>query len=171
RIIPGHRLASSDVISSFAGLRALVRSPVVSAGATSREERIYESPSGLLSLGGGKYTTYRLVAKRLIDRISQVPCRTHVEPLPNGPEQADSLRDRVCRAVHDEMAVTVDDVMRRRTQLAFGPGQGLQEARVVADLMAELLGWSDVEKRRQVESYEASVSLAGVVAWPRTDRF
>lgn len=160
RIIPGHQLTASDVVASFSGLRALVRSPVTSAGATSREERIYESPSGMLSLGGGKFTTYRLVAKRLIDRISSVPCRTHLEPLPGG-WMGGNLKERTSWAVQEEMALTVDDVLRRRTQVTYGLQRGLPEAETVADVMGELLGWSQAERQAQVGSYAASLRLEG----------
>jgi glycerol-3-phosphate dehydrogenase len=54
----------------------------------SRDDQIFESPSGLLSLGGGKLTTHRHVAERIVDLVASrlgrtVPhCRTHNTPLP-----------------------------------------------------------------------------------------
>ncbi|HKC88986.1 MAG TPA: glycerol-3-phosphate dehydrogenase/oxidase, partial [Blastocatellia bacterium] len=65
---PEARLEPSDVISSWAGLRPLITDP--RAGATSevsRKEEIIESDDGLISIGGGKLTTYRLMAERGID--------------------------------------------------------------------------------------------------------
>ena len=65
---PEARLEPSDVISSWAGLRPLITDP--RAGATtevSRKEEIIESEDGLISIGGGKLTTYRLMAERGID--------------------------------------------------------------------------------------------------------
>jgi glycerol-3-phosphate dehydrogenase len=91
---PAAKLGERDVIGAYAGLRPLV----APGGAehpsdTSREEELFESASGLLSLGGGKLTTYRRVAERVVDRVvaslhARDPerrfgaCRTDVLPLP-----------------------------------------------------------------------------------------
>ena len=163
RIIPGHRLTSDDVLASFAGLRPLVRSGTSDSSQTPREERIYESPSGLLSVAGGKFTTYRLTAKRVVDRISRAPCRTHLEALPAAGPPPDDLELGAKWAVDEEMALTVEDVLRRRLGLALTPGQGLLEAETVANMMAERLGWDQLGRQRQVEAYKRSLWLAGAV--------
>ena len=65
---PEGRLEPADVISSWAGLRPLITDP--RAGATtevSRKEEIIESDDGLISIGGGKLTTYRLMAEHGIN--------------------------------------------------------------------------------------------------------
>jgi glycerol-3-phosphate dehydrogenase len=168
RIIPGHTLTPADVVASFAGLRALVRNGTARSSAVSREERIEESPSGLISIAGGKFTTYRLTAKRLIDRVSGQPCHTHLEPLPAvGASHPGDIEARTRYAVEHEMAMTVEDVLRRRTRLALGPGRGLTEAGAVACVMGDLLGWDADERRRQLDSYAASVpsdNCTGTVA-------
>ena len=65
---PEARLEPSDVISSWAGLRPLITDPRASATSeVSRKEEIIESEDGLISIGGGKLTTYRLMAERGID--------------------------------------------------------------------------------------------------------
>lgn len=68
RSLPGAKLTVADVIASFAGLRALAaagdgRAP----SAVSREEVIVESRSGLISVAGGKLTTHREIAERIVD--------------------------------------------------------------------------------------------------------
>src|SRR2546421_5259421 len=61
---PHARLSPADVIASWAGLRPLLRPPrQVGPSAASREHRLVESPSGLLTIGGGKLTTYRVIAR------------------------------------------------------------------------------------------------------------
>jgi len=61
----------TDVVAAFAGLRPLVaESTAASASRVSREHRIFESPSGLLSVGGGKYTTYRAVAAEVATLVA-----------------------------------------------------------------------------------------------------
>src|SRR5581483_10535519 len=65
---PEARLDPSDVISSWAGLRPLVSDPMIkSTAAISRREELLESGDGIISLAGGKLTTYRLMAERGMD--------------------------------------------------------------------------------------------------------
>src|SRR5204862_309816 len=69
---PAARLAPGDVVSAFAGLRPLVAprgKATMSPSAVSREEEVFTSTSGLIPIAGGKLTTYRLVAKTVVDRV------------------------------------------------------------------------------------------------------
>jgi len=66
------RFTPADVAASFAGLRALAapgdgRAP----SSVSREEVIVETGSGLISIAGGKLTTHREIAERIIDRAAK----------------------------------------------------------------------------------------------------
>jgi len=68
---PNARLTPADVIATWAALRALVAtSPQARASAVSREHVIEESASGLLTIAGGKLTTYRTMATELVDRVA-----------------------------------------------------------------------------------------------------
>ncbi len=68
--IPGAGLCRRDVLASFAGLRALVASDAISApSSVPREELIVRSNRGMLSIAGGKLTTHRLIAQRVVDLI------------------------------------------------------------------------------------------------------
>ena len=70
RVFPDANLTYDDVISTFAGLRPLVAAEDTDdPGAISREHQIFEDPSGLISIAGGKLTTYRLMARELVDRV------------------------------------------------------------------------------------------------------
>lgn len=62
-------LSARDVLGKFAGLRPLIRSRPNEPSAKTREFRIVRAPSGLLSVAGGKYTTYRRMAEVITDRI------------------------------------------------------------------------------------------------------
>lgn len=63
---PDAGVTATDIVSTYAGLRPLVApEDDMSESAISREDQIFESPSGLISLGGGKLTTHRHVAERL----------------------------------------------------------------------------------------------------------
>jgi glycerol-3-phosphate dehydrogenase len=87
----------ADVRSAFAGLRPLVHpehSDARNTAALSREHAILVSPGGLITLTGGKWTTYRLMAEQVIDRaievagLNAVACPTRTLKLhgsPSGP--------------------------------------------------------------------------------------
>jgi glycerol-3-phosphate dehydrogenase len=63
-------------------------------------------------------------------------------------------------AVQHEMALTLCDVLIRRTHVIYeAKGGGLQRARAVAELMAPRLGWNDAQIERQVADYAAQVAL------------
>jgi glycerol-3-phosphate dehydrogenase len=67
RFFPQAALSSQDIVSCFAGLRPLIGTSDGSPSAISREEKLYESEPGLLSIAGGKLTTYRRMAERVVD--------------------------------------------------------------------------------------------------------
>jgi glycerol-3-phosphate dehydrogenase len=69
---PAARLGPDDVVSAFAGLRPLVAPPpgtVADPSDVSREEEIFESPRGVVTIAGGKLTTFRLIAESVVDRV------------------------------------------------------------------------------------------------------
>jgi len=68
---PGNRLTQQDIISTFAGLRPLVDGEGSAAYQASRDHRILESQTGLLTISGGKLTTYRRMAEDLVDVVSK----------------------------------------------------------------------------------------------------
>ncbi len=107
---PGAKLAPADLVSVYAGVRPLVadggaeRPP----SSVSREHRISEDPSGLLSVAGGKLTTYRHMAEQIVDRVVKGltperraalrPCSTHTRPLRGEePERAAFRRELAAR--------------------------------------------------------------------------
>jgi glycerol-3-phosphate dehydrogenase len=87
--LPKIKLSENDIASSFAGLRALVISgDEKSPSAVPREETIIESASGMLSVAGGKLTTHREIAEKVVIRLMKELGRsagaspTHTTPLP-----------------------------------------------------------------------------------------
>src|SRR5205807_5986003 len=74
-------LLATDRLGTFAGLRPLMRSRSGNPSSLSREYRVVESASGLISVAGGKYTTFRRMAEVITDAIShrlgrRGPCQT-----------------------------------------------------------------------------------------------
>jgi glycerol-3-phosphate dehydrogenase len=62
-------LTLGDIESSWAGLRPLIHEEGKSASELSRKDEIFESPSGLISIAGGKLTGYRKMAERVVDLV------------------------------------------------------------------------------------------------------
>ena len=73
---PGVNIKLSDIESSWAGLRPLISEEGKSASELSRKDEIFEAPSGLLSIAGGKLTGYRKMAERVLDLLIE---RTFLE--------------------------------------------------------------------------------------------
>jgi glycerol-3-phosphate dehydrogenase len=80
-------LTTADITGAYAGVRPLISSgdPKKSVD-ISRKAELYETSSGLVTITGGKLTTWRRMAKLAVDRIveregREAPCRTHEIPL------------------------------------------------------------------------------------------
>ena len=71
RAFPRAALNTNDIQSVFAGVRPLAasESETTPASSVSREDRLYRDPSGLISVAGGKLTTYRAMGERVVDRV------------------------------------------------------------------------------------------------------
>jgi glycerol-3-phosphate dehydrogenase len=65
----GLELSVDDIESSWAGLRPLIHEDGKSASELSRKDEIFESPSGLFSIAGGKLTGYRKMAERVVNLV------------------------------------------------------------------------------------------------------
>lgn len=60
-------LQRSEIVGTFAGLRPLIAPSGGSTVKASREHRVTVEPSGVVRIGGGKYTTYRVMARDVVD--------------------------------------------------------------------------------------------------------
>jgi glycerol-3-phosphate dehydrogenase len=178
RFFPDAKLHEGDVVSAWAGIRPLVASAkndLDNPSAASREHSITFSPRGVLTVTGGKLTTYREMAEQVVDAavkklgVGARDCDTHTKPLP-GARPAPSVADvrlvatldwresDVDAAVTAEYAETLADVMIRRTFLAFElRDQGRALARRVAERMAPRLGWTEAGIAQQVADYSRTL--------------
>lgn len=68
-IFPDINLKFSDIESSWAGLRPLIYEEGKTASEISRKDEVFQAPSGLMSIAGGKLTGYRKMARKVVDRI------------------------------------------------------------------------------------------------------
>lgn len=188
-----------DILSVFAGQRPLVRPPGKDGGATkaiSRNHEVLVSDSGLITVVGGKWTTYRKMAEDTLDHAIMLgglpdrPCVTeslqlhgwrspHAAPLPEGLEAYGSLASELERlmkedpslaarihprlpypmatvvwAVRHELALTLEDVLSRRTRILLLDAQAaIEAAPAVAELLAGELGKDAAWAAAEVEAF------------------
>ena len=93
----GLELAPADITGAYAGVRPLISTgdPRKSVDISRRAE-LYETSSGLLTITGGKLTTWRRMAKHVVDRMveregREAPCRTAEIPLGMPASEGDLL--------------------------------------------------------------------------------
>lgn len=213
-----HPLKQSDVVSVYAGIRPLVAPAEESATTKISREHIVDHPlQGLVSVAGGKYTTYRIMARDVIDaaasdllRIVPKSCTEEIAllgadgypALVNSLEalilehgvtrevimhllsrygaifeevleatQLDAslldpieiglpyIRAEIRYAVTHEKALHIGDVLMRRTRIALEVrDRGVAAARIVAQVMAPLLGWDSAKVEREISAYGALVA-------------
>jgi glycerol-3-phosphate dehydrogenase len=212
------KLNAEEIIGVYAGLRPLVANKK-SASTTklSREHTVDRPAAGFVSIAGGKYTTYRVMGKDVIDRavieLRRLTQESVTEKLPlvgaDGYFALEQQKDFIAResdldvstvihllnrygslisevldlvaeqpklakkidpelpyikaeivyAASHEGARTVDDVISRRTRLAFEAHKhGVHLAEEVASLIAPVLGWSAKEKKQSIADYQDLVT-------------
>jgi glycerol-3-phosphate dehydrogenase len=77
----------TDVLSTFAGIRPLVKAGAGTTAALSRDHTVRVDAPGLVTITGGKWTTYRRMAEDCVNRAAALtglprrPCRTHALPV------------------------------------------------------------------------------------------
>ena len=168
----------SDIRSVFAGLRPLVRGQSKITAALSREHHITISESELITITGGKWTTYRKMGEDVLEiaipkaGLKETECKTRDLPIHgykkeidlNAPRyyygtdeeriqslvQADKslgekihvalpfIKAEIIWAVRNEMCMTVEDFLSRRTRsLMLDARCAIESAPLVAEIMAK----------------------------------
>ena len=178
-------LGPADVVGAYAGLRPLIEGGEGRTADVSREHAVVESPSGVISVIGGKLTEYRFMAEDVLDRavtlreLTATPCRTRNLPLVGAPanpvatlrspadlpgslvarygaEAPNVIAAAACErptepvadgidvtraefeyAVTHEGAMTVDDIVDRRTRIGLVAADRDRVVDVADELLAE----------------------------------
>lgn len=167
---PNAKLTTVDIISSWAGLRPLIKGGKQgSPSDISRAHQIRNTEPGWWDVAGGKLTTYRLIAEEAIDGVAKerglkLPrCQTAVEPLVDASEKNYSgilppafSREAVEHFCRNEWAINLDDVMVRRSSWHYYYTDAAGKARQVADWMSELFCWTPEQKKAQIARYSTN---------------
>lgn len=170
-----------DVLSVFVGIRPLVKaSDAKNTAKLSRDHTIEIDDANLLTLTGGKWTTYRNMAEDAINKaigltdldnrkcitkqlkIKDENSKNVAVIIKETPELAEKLHEdfpyqkaEIINSVRNELARTVEDVLARRTRILFlDANAAIEISREVAEIMANELGkdknWID----DQVKEFE-----------------
>ncbi|WP_338451117.1 glycerol-3-phosphate dehydrogenase/oxidase [Niallia oryzisoli] len=93
-IFPDLNIKVGDIESSWAGIRPLIHEASKGPSEISRKDEIWTSPSGLISIAGGKLTGYRKMAEKIVDTLTEsfhkeagimfLPCQTKQLPISGG---------------------------------------------------------------------------------------
>jgi glycerol-3-phosphate dehydrogenase len=213
----GLHLTEKDIISTYAGYRPLVkpRSSNSSTAKLSRSHSVLEGASGIVTIVGGKLTTYRRMAQDTVDVLSRrdatkpvhatesLPLhgsagwgRVQLELARRGSELGltteitehlgqrygaeaqtilamvteDSslgtqliadlpyIKAEIVYAYRNEMALTPEDVLARRTSITLEDRQrGLGILEEVAALMANDLHWSTTQQQQLIAEYRDNI--------------
>jgi len=123
----GTDLGAERLTGAFAGVRPLISTgdPKKSVD-ISRKAELYETSSGMITITGGKLTTWRRMAKMTVDRLvereaREAPCRTHEIPLGQAvapealpriegvaPEAYAALAGRYGHGAHEVLALAAE---------------------------------------------------------------
>jgi glycerol-3-phosphate dehydrogenase len=116
-----HAPTRKDILSAFAGIRPLIKSDAgASTAALSRDHSILIDKSGLLTIGGGKWTTYRHMAEDCVDQAATLaslperPCVTRTLKIHGYHQHPGKFGDL---AVYGSDALAIQDLIRSEPAL------------------------------------------------------
>jgi glycerol-3-phosphate dehydrogenase len=169
---------AAEVCGVYAGLRPLVAAAGTAATTKlSRAHRLFHAAPGLTAIAGGKYTTYRVMARDAVDAAGRdlggiAASRTQDVPLIDGGDEVAAIaaadpamaaplpgggRHLAAEAVHactHQGALDLDDILSRRMRVSIEvPDRGRAAAAAAAPLVAPVLGWSDARAADEVARY------------------
>jgi len=161
-------ITRSDINSVYVGLRPLVKQKTqISSALISREHHLTVSPSGLITITGGKWTTYRKMAADAVDnaafigKLNKEKCITANTQIGDELEKKNRVQEilkndallaekihakysftkaQIVYAVKYEMAICIEDILARRIRLLFLDARlAIELAPMVASIMATYL--------------------------------
>jgi glycerol-3-phosphate dehydrogenase len=170
----GTSLGESNLVGAYAGVR-----PLISTGDPrksvdiSRKAELYETSSGMLTITGGKLTTWRRMAKQTVDRLveregREAPCHTHEIPL-GMPARPEDLRAPagVGEEALEQLAFRYGHAARRVLEIARAEPK---LARPIVpgrpDLLAEVALAARAEQARSVADVLLRRTRLGILAAP-----
>jgi len=167
--LPSARLKPEDVRHSYAGLRPLLADGGSDTYAASRRAELIDhgkddGVSGLFSAIGGKWTTSRQLAEQAVDAVvarlgePARACVTAVSKIP-AATVTNGVEAQVLAAVRQEMALTLEDVVMRRTGIGLLGDPGAAMLDRISRTMAAELGWDEARRAREIAAVERNFHI------------
>jgi glycerol-3-phosphate dehydrogenase len=159
RVVPS--AARAHPIAVYSGVRPLLAADE-RVGEASREHRIVDD-GALLTVVGGKYTTFRVMARDLLAAAARKLKRNAPAaddppaPLPVPLQDRAGDEELAAHAAEHEWAASLDDLVRRRSTRWLADDRGLAAARRMTPVLAKRLGWDATREKEEIERFEASV--------------
>jgi len=171
----GVSLGESDLVGAYAGVRPLISSgdPRKSVD-ISRKAELYETSSGMLTITGGKLTTWRRMAKQTVDRLveregREAPCHTAEIPLGMEAREEDlAAPDGVGEEAIAQLAFRYGHAARAVLDLAWkDPKLAKPIVPGRPDLLAEVAIAARREQARSVADVLLRRTRLGILAAPQ----
>jgi len=140
------RLGLDDVVGTWAGLRPLLHEEGKKPTEISRKDEMMVGPTGLLSIAGGKLTTYRKMAERVVDKVvEQLSARGVRTPERKGDSENELLSggdtgediDAFIARLTQRWPQVPTDIVNRLVSLYGSDGERMVEAMVGDPSLAE----------------------------------
>ena len=142
---PGAQLFEKDIISTYVGVRPLVKDDSSTEGKTSREHTILNDPRGFTFVAGGKYTTYRLMSEQIVDQVID---------LEFSEKKAELKKCKTTEPLHP--LVTLDSYQKAQKEVETGPATTAWLVERYGDEGFEILNKYGSEKSIwQLEAHQA----------------
>lgn len=160
-------IRKEDILSTFAGLRCLKHERETQPSHISREHIFYVKEPGVISIAGGKLTTFLSMGEQIVRwLISHDPKLKKykkkkiekLEPVMSYSEMESPNEAIFQKLIREEMAMTIRDLLQFRT-LSFYLSQdhGASLIELASRAIKYELGYSDEEISRQIEEYKAEI--------------
>ncbi len=166
--------SAADILAVFSGLRPLVQQSGAPGTSALARDHLLHHEAGLVSITGGKWTTYREMAEQTVDLAAQVaglpalPCVTAQLPLHGAPARPAPIDDPLARYGSDAPALRALAVANPELAVPLHPALPLTGAEVVWAARQEMaLTVVDVLARRAratILDARASLDIAPAVA-------
>ena len=164
---PDVEIDSSNILSSFAGLRCLKQVNKAKPSDVTREEVLFSEMNGLLTMAGGKLTSFLSMSEKIINWLCQreeawshrqAQSLQHLQEtvltaLPNSIDEG--LFNRL---IDEEMATTVTDLLKTRTLLYFFErDHARSRIDLAASCLKKRLQYSDAQIETQIQEFENQI--------------
>ena len=167
-------LQRKDILYSYAGIQPVTFDESDPQG--SREVVVHDLESdglaNVLMLTGGPIMTYRHIAKKILKEVSKrcVPTLAKQHPSSGSSEVTKLLRNSRSASVEmnisdeilkkiiiEEQPVYLADILLRRTGIGWDIDQGKSAVPGVATVMAELCGWDEQRKEKEMQLFHQHI--------------